>query len=291
MSAHEVADHFVGRIESYESKVRAFASFDADAVRAEAAQPVHGEALLRGLPVGIKDIFDTHDYPTEYYSPNYAGRRSKADAAAVRAVREAGACAIGKTHTAEFAYSHTGPTCNPHDLRRTPGSSSAGSAAGIAAGFFPIALGTQTAGSLIKPASYCGAFAFKPTYGAVSLARVKAFAPSFDTVGWFGRSVDDLELVACALLPMLVDEAERSPAPTLGFCRMSKWSTASREIQIATEDAIDAIRASGIGVVDLELSGVFDSIYDDHVLINDAEEAASLALEAEAYSKLLSVER
>ncbi|PMZ59840.1 amidase, partial [Pseudomonas sp. GW247-3R2A] len=132
------------------------------------------------------DIFDTAAYPTQFFSPIYANHQPSRDAHVVTLLRQAGALIIGKTHTTEFAYMHTGPTRNPHDLARTPGSSSAGSAAGMAAGFFAVALGTQTAGSLLKPASYCGLFAYKPSLGLVSLEGVKPLAPSFDTVGWYG---------------------------------------------------------------------------------------------------------
>ena len=200
VSAEAVAEHFLGCVEAGERSINAFVSFDPDAVRSQACQLKNGNAkgLLAGVPVGIKDVYDTVDHPTRFYSPIYEQNRPSRDAHVVALLRQAGAVIMGKTHTTEFAYMHTGPTRNPHDLARTPGSSSAGSAAGMAAGFFPLALGTQTAGSLIKPAAYCGLYAFKPSYGLVSLEGVKPLAPSFDTVGWYGRSVRDLEVMARA---------------------------------------------------------------------------------------------
>ena len=196
-----VVGHFLERIGIDEPDVQAFVSFDAEAVHKQATQLEGSEGLLAGVPGGIKDIFDTADHPTEFYSPIYRGNRPSRDAHVVTLLRQAGAIIMGKTHTTEFAYMHTGPTRNPLDLCRTPGSSSAGSAAGMAAGFFPLALGTQTAGSLLKPAAYCGLLAFKPSFGLVSLEGVKPLAPSFDTVGWYGRSVRDLERVARVLIP------------------------------------------------------------------------------------------
>ena len=192
----QVAEHFLAQTNAREPAIQAFAALDAQCVRKQAqclgSPQING--LLAGVPVGVKDIIDTGDHPTAFYSPIYAHNRPSRDAHVVALLRQAGAVIMGKTHTTEFAYMHTGPTRNPHDLRRTPGSSSAGSAAGMAAGFFALALGTQTAGSLLKPASYCGLYAFKPSHGLVSLEGVKPLAPSFDTMGWYGRSVRELVL-------------------------------------------------------------------------------------------------
>jgi Asp-tRNA(Asn)/Glu-tRNA(Gln) amidotransferase A subunit family amidase len=182
----DVAEHFLGEIQRQEPQLQTLVSFDPDLVRARAQKiaAASPKGPLAGVPFGVKDVFDTIDYPTEFFSPLYAGNRPSRDAHVVARMRQASGIVIGKTHTTEFAYMHTGPTRNPHDRTRTPGSSSAGSAAGVAAGLFPIALGTQTAGSLIKPASYCGIYGYKPSFGLVSLEGVKPLAPSFDTVGW-----------------------------------------------------------------------------------------------------------
>jgi Asp-tRNA(Asn)/Glu-tRNA(Gln) amidotransferase A subunit family amidase len=155
--------------------------------------------LLAGVPLGVKDILDTADWPTGCGTAIHRGARPRRDAACVALARAAGAVVAGKTVTTELAYFTPGPTANPHDTTRTPGGSSSGSAAAVAAGMVPLAFGTQTAGSVIRPASFCGVFALKVGFGAVSLAGAKAFAPSLDTLGWFARSADDLELMRCAL--------------------------------------------------------------------------------------------
>jgi len=280
-----VAEHFLARIGVDEPDIQAFVSFDAEAVSKQACGLEGCAGLLAGVPVGVKDIFDTADHPTEFYSPIYLGNRPSRDAHVVTLLRQAGAIIMGKTHTTEFAYMNTGPTRNPLDLSCTPGSSSAGSAAGMAAGFFPLALGTQTAGSLLKPAAYCGLFAFKPSFGLVSLEGVKPLAPSFDTVGWYGRSVRDLERVAQVLIrgfPAV--EVGRRPL-RLGFCRTSRWS----DVQPVVAQAIElAIARLGPLVSEVVLPEAFDGVFDDHQLINDCEGARSLAKEFQSHPELLS---
>ncbi|KAA0980185.1 amidase [Pseudomonas sp. ANT_H12B] len=286
-TATSVAETFLERVQAHEPDIQAFVAFDARQVRADVAQN-SGRGLLAGVPVGIKDIFDSADYPTQFYSPIYAGNQPSRDAHAVTLLRQAGALIMGKTHTTEFAYMHTGPTRNPHDLARTPGSSSAGSAAGMAAGFFAVALGTQTAGSLLKPASYCGLFAFKPSLGLVSLEGVKPLAPSFDTVGWYGRSVRDLHLVARVLIPgFQMPDVEPSPLQ-LGFCRTSRWDQVEPEVAHALEQAVEQLRNAGHHVEQVLLPEEFAGVFDDHQLINDCEGARSLAKEFHQHRSQLS---
>lgn len=292
VSAEAVAEHFLDRVEAQESSIKAFVSFDPDAVRSQARHLKNSDAkgLLAGVPVGVKDIYDTVDHPTRFYSPIYEDNRPSRDAHVVALLRQAGAVIMGKTHTTEFAYMHTGPTRNPHDLDRTPGSSSAGSAAGMAAGFFPLALGSQTAGSLIKPASYCGLYAFKPSYGLVSLEGVKPLAPSFDTVGWYGRSVRDLELIAQVLIPGLPTLAHEQSVCTFGFCRTARWDQVDEEVAAALEAAVEDLRMAGHQVIEVVLPEAFASVFDDHLLINDCEGARSLAKELQAHPDQLSEE-
>ena len=286
-TAADVAETFLERIQAHEPDIQAFVSFDARQVRAEAARH-SGRGLLAGVPVGVKDIFDSADHPTRFYSPIYAGNQPSRDAHVVTLLRQAGALIMGKTHTTEFAYMHTGPTRNPHDPARTPGSSSAGSAAGMAAGFFALALGTQTAGSLLKPASYCGLFAFKPSLGLVSLEGVKPLAPSFDTVGWYGRSVRDLSLVARVLIPgFTVPETGRQPL-RLGFYRTSRWHQVEPEVAHALEEALEQLRSAGHHVSEVQLPDEFAGVFDDHPLINDCEGARSLAKEFQQHRTQLS---
>ncbi|WLI10150.1 MULTISPECIES: amidase [Pseudomonas] len=286
-TAAAIAEAFLERIQAQEPDIQAFVSFDARQVLAD-AEKNNGRGLLAGVPVGIKDIFDTAAYPTQFYSPIYTGHQPSRDAHVVTLLRQAGALIMGKTHTTEFAYMHTGPTRNPHDFARTPGSSSAGSAAGMAAGFFALALGTQTAGSLLKPASYCGLFAFKPSLGLVSLEGVKPLAPSFDTVGWYGRSVRDLHLVARVLIPGFVTpDVERRPLQ-LGFCRTSRWDQVEPEVARALEQAVDQLRSAGHHVSEVRLPNEFAGVFDDHQLINDCEGARSLAKEFQQHRAQLS---
>ena len=174
-------------ISTLEPTIHAWAYLDHERARREAAEAAMQGGSLLGLVAGIKDIFDTADQPSEYGSPIYAGHQPLADASAVALLRQQGAVCIGKTVTSEFAFAHPGPTANPHRTTHTPGGSSMGSAAAVAAGMVDFAIGTQTAGSIIKPASFCGVYGFKPTFGNVSIAGAKAFAPSLDTVGWFAR--------------------------------------------------------------------------------------------------------
>jgi Asp-tRNA(Asn)/Glu-tRNA(Gln) amidotransferase A subunit family amidase len=286
-SAEGVVEAFLQRIAEHENRVHAFASFSAAAVRGQIAPAVASKGPLAGVPIGIKDMFDTVDHPTEYFSPLYRGHQPSADAQVVSLLRQAGAIIMGKTHTTEFAYMHTGPTRNPHDLRCTPGSSSAGSAAGVAAGFFPLALGTQTAGSLIKPAAFCGVYGFKPSFGLVSLDGVKPLAPTFDTVGWYGRSVRDLQRLGTVLVPNL-PMAPRLPARLrLGFCRTSRWASLTPEVREAMRRAMARLVQFGHRVSEVALPPRFDTLYADHALINDAEGARSLAAEYAAGAERL----
>jgi Asp-tRNA(Asn)/Glu-tRNA(Gln) amidotransferase A subunit family amidase len=193
----DLTEACLARIAEREPKVRAFAWFDADYARTSAATACPGP--LHGLPLGIKDVLDTADMPSEYGSPIWHGWRPKADAAAVAWARAAGAVFYGKTVTTEFATRKPGPTANPANLAHTPGGSSSGSAAGVAAGFFPFAYGTQTAGSVIRPAAFCGVVGYKPSFGLISRFGMKVMSDSLDTVGVIARSVADCALLAGAV--------------------------------------------------------------------------------------------
>ena len=177
------------RVSERDTDIHAFAHLDALAALAHAraldSGPIKG--LLHGLPLGVKDLFDTADLPTSYGSSVYANHRPVADAASVAMCREAGAVVLGKTVTSEFAFFHPGPTCNPHHRLHTPGGSSSGSAAAVADRMLPLALGTQTSGSIIRPAAFCGIVGYKPTNGRVMSAGVKSLSPTLDVIGGFGR--------------------------------------------------------------------------------------------------------
>jgi len=201
VSAEDYVRACLDRIEALDGEIKAFVHLDREHALAQAralderrAQR-HSIGPLHGIPVAIKDIIDTADYPTEFGSPIGSGRRPRHDATVVAKLRAAGAVIIGKSVTTEFAYYHPGPTRNPHDHARTPGGSSSGSAAAVAAHMVPLALGSQTNGSVIRPAAFCGVFAVKPSHGLVSRAGVLALSRKLDHIGAFARSLPDLALI------------------------------------------------------------------------------------------------
>jgi Asp-tRNA(Asn)/Glu-tRNA(Gln) amidotransferase A subunit family amidase len=288
--------------------LRAWAAVDADVVLARAAtldqldQSERRELALFGLPVGIKDCFDTADYPTAYGSPIYDGHRPDADAAAVQRLRAAGAIIAGKTKCAEFAWMFPSDTVNPLDGARTPGGSSSGSAVAVAAGTVPITTGTQTAGSINRPASYCAVLGYKPTFGSLPRAGVKPLAASLDTVGLFARSVGDLRLVAAVLAgsdpgdPTLRTaqpfdlEADRAGPPRIGFARTPEWAAVEPEARAAVERlALDAENA-GATIEEVELPGRFSDLLAAQTTIQWAESVVALAPELGSSPELLSDE-
>jgi Asp-tRNA(Asn)/Glu-tRNA(Gln) amidotransferase A subunit family amidase len=237
------------RIEQRDPEVQAFVQLNADAALTLArmldAGPVRGR--LHGLPFGVKDLLDTADLPTAYGSPIYAGQQPLTDAAAVALCREAGAVLLGKTVSTELANMSSGVTRNPHHLGHTPGGSSSGSAAAVADGMLPLALGTQTAGSLIRPAAFCGVVGYKPSHNRVSRAGVKSLSETLDTIGGFGRSVRDVALLGAVLTgdPRLADpknfDASANSAPRIGLCATPDWSLADEDTQRAWAQAEKAL--------------------------------------------------
>jgi Asp-tRNA(Asn)/Glu-tRNA(Gln) amidotransferase A subunit family amidase len=227
---------------------------------------------LYGVPVGVKDIFDTHDMPTAYGSPIYAGYRPRSDAACVALARRAGGSIMGKTVTAEFATFVPRETRNPLDPSRTPGGSSSGSAAAVADFMVPLAFGTQTAGSLIRPASYCGIFAYKPTYNAIARAGLKPGADSLDTVGIYARSVEDCAFFAAALTgrPELAAGIERPPR--VGVCRTYEWDRVQPEMRAALDEVRRRLDAD-----EFELPARFRGLRESHTAILWYEVARSMA--------------
>jgi len=285
------AEDYVGacleRIAATDSQVGAFAHLD-DAYALEQARALDRHRMsgrnlgpLHGIPVAIKDLIDTADYPTEYGSPVVAGRRPNRDAAVVARLREAGAVIIGKTVTTEFAYYHPGKTRNPHDLTRTPGGSSSGSAAAVAAGMVPLAIGSQTNGSVIRPATFCGVFGLKPTHGLVSRAGVLPLSRTLDHLGGFSRSLDDLALLMDAIAGYDADDpdsrryaapafrrtlAEPPPVePSFTLMRTPMWERADPEARAALEEL-----AREVGAREIELT-------DDVVAAWDAQRAIMAA--------------
>lgn len=205
LTSSQLVSACLDRIKATDDSLKAWASLDADKALAAAAEldaiRQAGRPLgpLHGVPVGLKDIIDTADLPTERGSSIFTGRQPDQDAAVVERLREAGAVILGKTVTTEFAFLHPSHTHNPHDLAHTPGGSSSGSAAAVAAYQVPLALGTQTNGSVIRPASFCGTYGFKPTRGVISRRGVLATSNYLDQIGMFTRSLEDAALLADAL--------------------------------------------------------------------------------------------
>jgi len=245
------------RIEAREPQVGAWAAVDPALAIAQAracdAMPRRGP--LHGLPLGVKDVIGTRDYPTRFNSPLYQDAQPGADAHCVAVLRAQGAVILGKTTTLEFASGGQLPaTRNPWDLARTPGGSSSGSGAAVADGMVPLALGTQTGGSTIRPAAFCGTFALKPTWGRVPFDGIKGFAPHLDTVGFYGRSADDLTLFAQAY--RLLDELPPPLAdkPRLGICRTPLWDQAEPEAVDAFEALVAQLARAGCALREVELA-------------------------------------
>jgi Asp-tRNA(Asn)/Glu-tRNA(Gln) amidotransferase A subunit family amidase len=270
------------RIAEREETVRAWAFLDRKQAleQARALDRMPRRGRLHGLPFGIKDVIDTADQPTEYGSPIYRGYRPRADAASVALLRQAGALILGKTETTEFANNHPAPTRNPHDAAHTPGGSSSGSAAAVADRMVPLALGTQTGGSVIRPAAFCGVYACKPSFGSINRGGMKFDAESLDTIGVFGRSVEDLALALEPLTtrPAPAFGAMESP-PRIGLCRTPAWRQADAATQANLEAAAHALARAGARVHNFELPPGSEQLFDRHKVIMGYENARALAWE------------
>ena len=256
LTAAAAVESCLERIRAREPVVRAWTHLAAEAaLEAARASDRGGEGgVLRGVPFGVKDIFDTADMPSGYGSPIYTGCRPAFDASAVSLPRAAGGILLGKTVTTEFANRHPGPTSNPHDMAYSPGGSSSGSAAAVADFMVPLAIGTQTGGSVIRPAAYCGVVGFKPSYGLFPPAGMHMNTDSLDTVGIMARNVGDIALFRAALMAISY-EAPALPdrAPRLALCRTPHWDEAQPEGQAMLEDAARRLRAAGAEIVEAEL--------------------------------------
>jgi Asp-tRNA(Asn)/Glu-tRNA(Gln) amidotransferase A subunit family amidase len=275
----DLMESCLARIAEREPSVRAFAWFDAALARQAAAAA--GPGLLRGLPIGVKDVLDTADMPSGYGSPIWHGWRPRADAAAVAWAREAGGVVIGKTVTTEFATRKPGPTGNPHNLQHTPGGSSSGSAAGVADGFFPLAYGTQTAGSVLRPAAYCGVVGYKPSFGMINRFGMKLMSESLDTVGVIARGVADCALFAGVVAGCNLGDPDARPehAPRIGICRSPAWDKALPETQALLPRIASALARAGASVVDRELSPGVAAIEAAHPIVMNNESARALGWE------------
>ena len=281
LTAVQLAQACLAHVAARESEVRAWVHLNADEVLAQAhacdAEP--RRSPLHGILVGIKDIIDVAGVPAEYGSPIYAGNRARTDAACVAALRKAGAVIMGKTVTTEFAMRHPNKTRNPLNLAHTPGGSSSGSAAAVADFMIPLGLGTQTGGSVLRPASYCGVVGFKPSFNIINRAGVKPNSESLDTVGLIARNVGDIVLS----LPVVTESTTPAPTsvknPRIGFCRTPQWKAAEPATVTAMEAAAAALARAGAQLSEYQLPSAFDAMADAHAVINDYEAYRALSHE------------
>jgi len=295
LSSEELVQECLERIRALEPKVQAWQFLDEEHALAQARacdeRKRSGEPTgpLHGVPVGVKDIIDTADMPTENGTALHEGRTPRDDAAVVRMLRAAGAVILGKTVTTECAYFNPGKTRNPHNPEHTPGGSSSGSAAAVGAGMVPLALGSQTAGSVIRPAAFCGAYGFKPTHGLIPRTGVLALSRTLDHVGLFARSIDDLAL----LLEQLQGYDERDPdtrpraripfrsvageepplEPMFAFVKTPHWERMDSDAKEAYAELREAL-GKQVEEVQVFVSG--SEPWDWHRTIMEAEMAANL---------------
>lgn len=283
LTSEKLVRDCLARIEAREDTVHAWAYLDADAALRTAREIDAGgwRGPLHGIPVGIKNIMDTCDMPTEYGSSMYVGHRPAADAACVSLLRKAGAIVLGKTVTTEFAMGRAYDTTNPHNPAHTPGGSSSGSAAAVADWMVPLALGSQTGGSTIRPASYCGIVALKPSFNTINPTGVKPIAASLDTVGILARSCDDASLMYEAMTGA-GSQAPLAKPPKLAFYRTPQWDHA----EAYTKDAIQAAVAALGRVCDIRkvtLPAPFEQILKSHNIIRHYEGARAFSYEREHF--------
>jgi Asp-tRNA(Asn)/Glu-tRNA(Gln) amidotransferase A subunit family amidase len=282
VSCEEILRACLDRIAAREPDVQAWAFLDPDhaLTAARKLDRTGARGPLAGVPFGVKDIIDTADMPTEWGTPIHRGRRPNRDAACVALTRKAGGILLGKTVTTEFANLHPGPTRNPHDLVRTPGGSSSGSAAAVADHMVPIALGTQTTGSTIRPASFCGVFGYRPSYGVHRLHGVMEASGSLDTLGILARSVEDIALYRDVLLgvppePILPQERP----PRVALCRTHIWDQVQPATRALIEEAAQTLRRAGASVSDLALPDHFARLNEAHRWISSFEFARTFTFE------------
>lgn len=300
ITSEQLVQACLDHIADVEDTVRAWAFLDPEHALKQARDADlalrKGEALspLHGVPVGVKDIFDTDDMPTEDGTVLHVGRKPAIDATVVSLLRAAGAVIMGKTVTAELAVYAPGKTTNPHDPARTPGGSGSGSAAAVAAHMAPLAIGTQTNGSVIRPASYCGVCGYKPTHGLISRHLVLQQSRPLDQVGVFGRTIEDVALITEQLMafdehdpdtrprarPKLIETMVQEPPvpPELAFVKTPVWDHADKDTQAAFMDLVEHL---GENIAEVTLPAMFNDAISWHRTIMEADLARSFKREYE----------
>ena len=294
-SSTELLEGCLAQIHARDSEVRAFTHVAWERALADARvlDDERGKGRTRsplhGIAVAIKDILDTRGMPTAYGSPIWRKHRPAHDASCVRLLRDAGAVIIGKTVTAELAFTDPGPTRNPHNLMHTPGGSSQGSAAAVADLMVPLALGTQTAGSVIRPASFCGVVGYKPTFNWIERSGLRFFSQSLDTIGIMARSVPDVALAASVLANRSLFPLQPLEAPPrVGVCRSPAWDRADDVTKTHLAEATTRLQEAGARVSSVELPAACDGLLDAQRRIAGFEAARSLSHELREYPALLS---
>ncbi|KAI1119019.1 amidase [Nemania sp. NC0429] len=279
LTVEQYVRSLISRIQERDLIVQAWEHFDADYVIGEAKRldevPLQERGSLHGLPVAIKDIIYTKDMPTQHNSPIYRGDAPKLDAGSITILRQAGALILGKTTTTEFASSRGGPkTRNPHDPARTPGGSSSGSAAAVGDFQAPIGLGSQTGGSTVRPGSFNGIYAFKPTWNAISREGQKIYSLTLDTIGFFSRCVEDLELMA-DLFGLQDDHVPRDGFEVKGarfaVVKTPVWSEAGPGTRAALQAGAQLLRSHGAEVEEIELPPEFNKMPEWYRILLDSE--------------------
>lgn len=293
LSCEDLIRSCLERIARRDGAIRAWTHVDPDLALRTARECDKAPSVgpLHGLPMGFKDIFATADMPTTYNSPLHADQWIGRDAGCVATVKGRGGIVLGKTDTVEFASGgRTALTRNPVNPAHTPGGSSSGSAAAVADLHVPISFGSQTGGSIIRPASFTGVYALKPTFGVVSYEGIKNVSPSLDTVGWYCRSVTDLALVGSAFrLPGMDDHVAAQPEGLrVGLCRTPMWDKAEPSSRAAVARAGERLARAGCEVFELSLPGRFDGLVDAAKTIGDAERRAIFLSEAVTFGPRLS---
>jgi amidase len=279
------------RIADRDAQIRAWAAIDGARAmeQARACDLSDGpRGPLHGVPIGVKDVIDTGDFVTAHGSPLYAGRRPQTDAACIAMLRRAGAVILGKTATAEFASICPPDTRNPVNPSHTPGGSSSGSAAALADDMVPLALGTQTGGSTIRPASFCGVVGFKPTFGLINRSGLKPSAESLDTIGLMARDVTDVSLLFAAVLGQSGPTETSAPPRRIGLCRTDIWDSADPDVRGPLETLARALQSEGVAVADFNTPVPYSTLLKCHGRIMRYENARAMMPEYLSHPAMLS---
>jgi amidase len=291
MTSVRLIENCLARIAARDGDLHAWAYVDREQALAQARARDNEprRSALHGIPVGIKDIFDTHDMPTTYGSSIYAGFQPSVDSVVVALMRRAGMVILGKCTTTEFASPVPIGVRNPHDFSRTPGVSSSGSAAAVADYMVPLAVGSQTGGSTILPAAYCGIVGYKATLTGIDRGNIRHLRPTLDTIGLFARSVADVACLRSILCGESGHPLSRTEIETLriGLCRTDQWQQAQSETIAAVEGAANALARKGAKVSEIVLTPTFSDIAESFRIISATEAARALAHEAREHAEAL----